>query len=210
MVAPQELQNTEFSKSISGYKCEEVNKYVEFVVEQYGELYRENIELEKKIKLLTAKLEDAKNDQNSISTTIINAQKLADDIVRDAKIKASAINEAISKSFDEIVEKYKTVIESEQKKLFKAQKYAVEFKGEILEGYKDQVRRLNELIPVDSVNDIELPSVDDVVQQAINTAGDSLIAGGNFEEKHDVPVPSQQEPVQESQESTESETENNA
>lgn len=174
MVNPQELQNADFSKGFKGYTCAEVDKYIEYVLEQYTELYREHAELEKKVKILYAKLEEAKNDQNSISATIVNAQKMADEIVKDANDKANAINAAIKSSFDDIVEKYRIIIDREQRNLFQAQKDAIEFKVGILDGYKQQVRSLCELIPLDSVDDVNMRSVDEVVESAISTAGAKL------------------------------------
>lgn len=174
MVNPQELQNAEFSKGFKGYTCAEVDKYIEYVVEQYTELYREHAELEKKVKILSAKLDEAKNDQNSISATIVNAQKMADEIIKDANDKSNAITGAIKASFDDIVEKYRQLIDREQKNLFEAQKSAIEFKVGILDGYKQQVRSLCELIPLDSIDEVNLRSVDEVVESAISTAGAKL------------------------------------
>ncbi|MBE6623116.1 MAG: DivIVA domain-containing protein [Ruminococcaceae bacterium] len=174
MINPQDLQNTDFSKSFKGYSCTEVDKYVEYVVEQYTELYREYAELEKKVKILGAKLEEAKNDQSSVSATLLNAQKMADEIIKDANNKANAINGAIKESFDEIVEQYRTVIANEQKKLLEAQKNAIDFKVGILDGYKDQIKMLCELIPLDSMDDVNIRSVDEVVENAISGAGAKL------------------------------------
>ena len=174
MINPQDLQNTEFSKSFKGYSCAEVDKYVEYVVEQYTELYREYAELEKKVKILGAKLEEARNDQSSVSATLLNAQKMADEIVKDANEKANAINGAIKESFDNIVAQYRKVIEDEQRKLLEAQKNTIDFKVGILDGYKDQVRMLCELIPLDSIDDVNIRSVDEVVESAITRAGAKL------------------------------------
>lgn len=174
MINPQELRNTEFSKGFKGYTCSEVDKYVDYVVEQYTELYRENAELEKKVRVLTAKLEEAKNDQDSISATIVNAQKMADEIIRDANEKANAINDAIRESFDAIVAQYREVITHEQESLLAAQKNAIDFKNGILDGYKQQVKLLCELIPLDSMEDVNLKSTDEVVQNAVDAAGEKL------------------------------------
>lgn len=191
MINPQELRNTEFSKGFKGYTCSEVDKYVDYVVEQYTELYRENAELEKKVRVLTAKLEEAKNDQDSISATIVNAQKMADEIIRDANEKANAINDAIRESFDAIVAQYREVITHEQESLLAAQKNAIDFKNGILDGYKQQVKLLCELIPLDSMEDVNLKSTDEVVQNAVDAAGEKLGVGSEKEDDsaEEIPVP---------------------
>lgn len=174
MVDPKELQDTEFSKSFKGYTCAEVDKYVEYVIEQYTELYRQNIELEKKIRVLSSKLDEAKSEQSSISATIVNAQIVADKIVKDANEKASDINAAIQVSFDETLAKYREMISEEQAKLYEAQKAAVEFKAGLLAGYKEQVRSICELIPIDSMDDICVRNVEEVVDSTVASAGDRL------------------------------------
>lgn len=183
MINPQELQNTEFSKGFKGYTCAEVDRYVDYVVEQYTELYRENTELEKKLRVLSVKLEEAKSEQNSVSASIVNAQKMADEIIKDANEKANAINGAIKSSFDEIISQYREVIAIEQKKLLEAQKNAVDFKNGILDGYKQQVKLLCDLIPVDSLEDAALKSVDEVVESAVSAAGAKL--GISNEQSHE-------------------------
>lgn len=174
MINPQELKNTDFSKGFKGYSCAEVDRYVDYVVEQYTELYRENAELEKKLRVLTAKLEEAKNDQDSISATIVNAQKMADEIIRDANEKANAVNKAIRESFDQVIAQYREVIADEQKKLLEAQKNAIDFKNGLLDGYRSQVKQLCELIPIDSLDEVDLKSVDEVVQNTVAAAGAKL------------------------------------
>lgn len=171
MINPQELKNTEFSKGFKGYSCAEVDKYVDYVVEQFTELCRENTELEKKVRVLTAKLDEAKNDQNSISATIVNAQKMADEIIRDANEKANAINTAIRESFDDVLTQYRKAIEKERTDLLTAQKNAIDFKNGILDGYKRQVKMLCELIPPDSMEETEVKSVDEVVKNTVAAAG---------------------------------------
>lgn len=185
MINPQDLQNTDFAKSFRGYSCTEVDKYVEFVVEQYTELYRENAELEKRIKVLTAKLEDAKNDQNSISATIVNAQKMADELIRDANEKANAINAAIRSSFEEIIAQYREVIEAQQSDLYEAQKNAIIFKNGILEGYKQQVKLLCDLIPLDDINSIEAKTADAVIEEAVANAGEKLGVNSEPDEQYE-------------------------
>ena len=46
MIAPHELKNKEFSKSLRGYSTVEVDEHIAFLLEKYTELYRLNDELE--------------------------------------------------------------------------------------------------------------------------------------------------------------------
>ena len=49
MIAPHELKNKVFNKAVRGYNCSEVTEYIEFILEQYTELYRENSELKNEV-----------------------------------------------------------------------------------------------------------------------------------------------------------------
>ena len=51
MLAPHELKNKQFQKTFKGYNPQEVDEYLAFVLEKYTELYRENNELERKLRM---------------------------------------------------------------------------------------------------------------------------------------------------------------
>ena len=42
MLAPHELKSKAFSKTLKGYSPAEVDDYIEFLIDKYTELYREN------------------------------------------------------------------------------------------------------------------------------------------------------------------------
>lgn len=77
MLAPHELKNREFTKSLRGYSTVEVDEHIDFIIEKYSELYRENDELEKKLRLTEAQLDAMKGEEESIRSALVNAQKQA-------------------------------------------------------------------------------------------------------------------------------------
>ena len=74
MLAPHELKNREFTKSLRGYSTVEVDEHIDFIIEKYSELYRENDELEKKLRLTEAQLVALKGVEESIRSALVNAQ----------------------------------------------------------------------------------------------------------------------------------------
>ena len=88
MLAPHELKNTEFSKSLRGYSTVEVDEHIEFLIEKYTELYRLNDELEKKLRITEAQLEALKAEEESIKSTLVNAQKASTQIINEANERA--------------------------------------------------------------------------------------------------------------------------
>ena len=84
MLAPHELKNAEFSKSLRGYSTAEVDEHIEFLIEKYTELYRLNDELEKKLRITEAQLDALKAEEESIKSTLVNAQKASTQIINEA------------------------------------------------------------------------------------------------------------------------------
>ena len=76
MLAPHELKNKAFSKSLKGYNAAEVDDYIEFLIEKYTEAYRENSELDRKLRVVVNTLDEIKDEEESIRNTLISAQKM--------------------------------------------------------------------------------------------------------------------------------------
>ena len=49
MLTPMDIHNKEFGKSIRGFDCDEVNEFLNEVVQAYEILYRENSEMTDKV-----------------------------------------------------------------------------------------------------------------------------------------------------------------
>ena len=91
MLTADEIRNITFSSSMKGYKREEVDEFLARVEADYEQiayqiklLLQKNDELEKKI-------EESENAKDSIQNVLLSAQKLADQIVADAKNQAEEI-----------------------------------------------------------------------------------------------------------------------
>ena len=66
MLAPHELKNKQFQKTFKGYNPQEVDEYLEFLLEKYTELYRENNDLERKLRIVVTNLDEIKDEAESI------------------------------------------------------------------------------------------------------------------------------------------------
>ncbi len=185
MINPQELKNKTFSKGITGYNCAEVDKYLAYILEQYTEAYKDNAELEKKLRNMSLKLEQAKSEESIVSTTIMNAQKMADQIIKDANVKAKAITEAVRSSFEQIINAYKDRAVKEQNNYEALQKKAIEFKSALMEGYKKHVELIDELVPFNSVDEIPQASDEELVELALKNAGEKISGNAGFDAENE-------------------------
>ncbi len=86
MMTPAQLMAYEFkSAGRNAYKADDVDAFFGEVTVNYERLYRENIELSKRISLLADKLEQYKTDESEIKQAVIAAQKAANLIVKEAE-----------------------------------------------------------------------------------------------------------------------------
>lgn len=129
MLTPVDIENKVFKKAkIGGYDIDDVEDFLERVIEDYETLYKksneepqevkkvtktdisagtemislENTELKEKIKKLESKIDYYKNLEEGINTTIENAQDESEKILADAKAEAERIKEEAIKEADSI------------------------------------------------------------------------------------------------------------
>lgn len=91
MLTAAEIKNVDFSKSINGYKREEVELFLDRVEADYAHYDYMVNEYQAKIEDLEKQIEEYKASQASIQNVLLNAQKLADQIVNDARVKSEEI-----------------------------------------------------------------------------------------------------------------------
>ena len=101
MITPVDLENKEFGKSFRGYDIDEVEAFLTELTKDYAKIYRENAGLKDKNAILTDAIENYKEMEETMRSAIISAQRTseeiiknahdqADNIVKEAKIRAEA------------------------------------------------------------------------------------------------------------------------
>ena len=105
MLSAKEIRNIKFSKSMSGYKQEEVDILLDKVESDYEQFERTLREMAAKIEQLKGELAESKSSQGSIESVLISAQKLADQIVEEAKTKSAQIVASAESSISDITTK---------------------------------------------------------------------------------------------------------
>ena len=173
MLAPHELKNTEFSKSLRGYSTIEVDEHIDFLIEKYTELYRENDELEKKLRLVEAQLDAMKDEEESIRATLVNAQKASTRIINEANEQADVIMRSAKNSCDKLIAELRANVKAENERLNAVKKEAAQFKAALFEAYKSHVEIIEQIAPGADlqINDSETDELSSVV---INEIKESL------------------------------------
>ncbi len=91
MITPNQIKEKVLSTSSHGYDIDETNAFIDEIAESYAAIYAENKELYRKLEVLASKVEEYREDEDSIKTAIITAQKAANQISKAAKDKAEEL-----------------------------------------------------------------------------------------------------------------------
>ncbi|MBE6776789.1 MAG: DivIVA domain-containing protein [Ruminococcaceae bacterium] len=91
MFTASDIKNVTFSSSMRGFKPEEVDIFLDKVEGDYHQFEKIINDYKQQIESLNKEIEGFKSSQESIQNVLLNAQKLADQIVNEAKVKSEEI-----------------------------------------------------------------------------------------------------------------------
>ena len=118
MITPLDIENKRFAKQMmNGYNVDEVDDFLDELTLDYGKLYKENAELKAQREELDDNVGKYKNIENTIQSTLIMAQKTADEVQEVAKKQAEQIIKDAEFQARNSVEELNTQILLKQKEL---------------------------------------------------------------------------------------------
>ena len=91
MLTSSEIKKIEFTKTINGYKRDEVDVFLDTVESDYIQFERMIKDAKQRIAQLESQIDDLKDSKESIQTVLLNAQKLADQMITEAREKSEEI-----------------------------------------------------------------------------------------------------------------------
>ena len=132
MLTAAEIHEAAFSKSVSGYKASEVDAFLEECAATIDALTTARADLEKKLEVLADKLVEYRNDEDSIRTALLSAQRLGDTVVREANQKAGLILEDARIKAEKVQETAQQAIRDEQAELARVKREVSQFRAKLL------------------------------------------------------------------------------
>lgn len=162
MLAPHELKSKAFSKTLKGYSPAEVDDYIEFLIDKYTELYRENNELERKLKIVVTNFDEIRDEEEAIRSTLLKAQKLGEKIIRDANERADVITGSIKDRCDAIISSFREQLKAEKNEMWEIRTRIIDFKKNLYDIYRQHIEELQGL-SVNEIEDIVLPDENEIV-----------------------------------------------
>ncbi len=166
MLPPHELKNKSFTKALRGYNPVEVDEYIDFLIEKYTELYRENDELEHKLKAATARLDELKTDEEYIRSTLVDAKRAANKIKSDAEGRAEEIVRSAKASCNTILSDFNDKIEYGRETLAELQRDAFALKRELFERYSEHIQFIEKL--TEGIDEASIPETSEMRRRAVS------------------------------------------
>ena len=103
-LTPMDIHNKEFARKFRGYDEDEVDQFLDSIVDEFEKLYKENLELKDKVHALGDQISQYKTMESALKDTLVTAQKTADEVVALARKKADLTQNEAEQQARRIVE----------------------------------------------------------------------------------------------------------
>jgi cell division initiation protein len=90
-MTPIDVQQQQFGKTLRGYDRREVQRFLDLVAAQLGELNKENIELKSDVRRLEHELAEHRDREETLREAMLTAQRAIDEIREQAKKEAQLV-----------------------------------------------------------------------------------------------------------------------
>ena len=152
MFTPQEVSEKVFPKApfgSGGYSMSNVDEFLDALTEDYTALYKENVTLKAKLKVLAEKVEEYRSTEDAMRQTLLTAQKMAAKLVQEAQAEK-----------DQLLADAKAEAEAEVRRLDGEKKAAQQKLVMAQEKLADFIRRSDELCQAQSAFLQTLPELE--------------------------------------------------
>ena len=129
MITPLDIENKKFSKQMmNGYNVDEVDEFLDEIMEDYEANYKELATLRPKVEELEGMLNHYKNIENTLQNTLVMAQTTAEEVKSVARQQADQIISDAQRESENIIRNTKenalrALEELEQQIRMKEQQY---------------------------------------------------------------------------------------
>ena len=104
-LTPMDINNKEFKKGLRGYNSDEVDEFLDQIVDNYEELYKENANLKEKLTNANEKVEHYSKIESTIQNTLILAQNAAEQAKSTAQKEAELVLKNANETAQKVLDK---------------------------------------------------------------------------------------------------------
>jgi len=116
-VSPLDLRQAKFNTALRGFDKIEVTSFLMAAADDYEQALRETDRLRQEVTRVEAVLEEYRESEKSLKTTLMAAQKLADDITSNANEEARRVMRDAQSRSDLLLEKTQARVEDIQREI---------------------------------------------------------------------------------------------
>ncbi|WZL78131.1 DivIVA domain-containing protein [Eubacteriales bacterium mix99] len=121
-LTPMDIHNKEFARKFRGYQEDEVDEFLDAIVDEFEKLHKENIDLKDKVHALEDQVNQYKTMEQTLKDTLVTAQKTADEVTALAQQKAGMIQKDAEEQAHHVVESANDQVIEIRKEYQEAQK----------------------------------------------------------------------------------------
>lgn len=175
MITAQDIREKTFEKAKfnNGYDMASVDEFIEELANEITAAQKENSVLKSKLKILAAKIEEYRGNEEALNQALLSAQKLALQIEADARARADAMIAEAQAKVDEKLGGIDALAEDQEKRLVAAKAATAEFCKAAREMCMAQISKLEAIENENAVEeDVEVEIVEDddvIVADSDNT-----------------------------------------
>lgn len=152
MVTPQEIRTVTFERNMRGYRCEDVDDFLqrtaddmEALAGQISQLTSAKEEADQKLYILAQKIEEYRKEEDTLKTALLNAQRMGENIIREARQKAESILREANIKAEDLTRSSKEQVAEQTLELERIQSEVARFKSSVLSLYKQHIESLSTL-----------------------------------------------------------------
>ena len=145
MISSEDVRRVTFDKAMRGYRCDDVDDYLKQVAESMDALAAKNDEMQKNLVVLAQRIDQYRAEEDTLRTTMINAQRLGENVIREAKQKAAEIIRAANVKADDREQRARDDVELAKQEIVTLKSEADSFKRSLMEMYRKHINLISKM-----------------------------------------------------------------
>lgn len=185
MITAKDIREVKFNRSLGGYKTTEVDEFLDRCADAVEELNKINNENERKMQVLAETVMDYRNQEDSIRSALISAQRMSESVISEARKQAEDIREAARAEAESMHEKAMAETATELEELRRIRQEVADFKAKLLATYREHLT----LIGILDAGAPAAPAAEESVEEDIPAVAEPVIEAPVVERviPHDLP-----------------------
>lgn len=146
MLTIDEIKNISFRKATlsGGYRAEDVDAFIDEVIATFEQQKKEKTNLVHKIDRLATRLEEYREDEETVRNALLTSQKMSDACIKEAKDKAARIIRDAEDKAQALVSEANNMTALEKEKYLQLQSDAVDLRNELIELYSKHIKSIDD------------------------------------------------------------------